>query len=173
MDIAKKWNEKYRHMSMPKPNERLCKWLYKVDGKRALDLACGMGQNALLLAAFGFEVDAIDISKEGLKHIQNIPSINPICTDIKSFQLSQNYYDFIIVTNFLERSIFKKLKEALRDGGNIFYETFTYKKENFNPNYALEPNELLKVFCDFEIISYELLSNKAAILAQKSRYIKV
>jgi 2-polyprenyl-3-methyl-5-hydroxy-6-metoxy-1,4-benzoquinol methylase len=36
-------------------------------GGRALDLACGLGGNAVFLARRGFEVDAVDISEVGIE----------------------------------------------------------------------------------------------------------
>jgi ubiquinone/menaquinone biosynthesis C-methylase UbiE len=35
---------------------------------RALDIGCGGGRHTLLLAREGYEVDAVDISEEGLRH---------------------------------------------------------------------------------------------------------
>nr|WP_078883992.1 class I SAM-dependent methyltransferase [Streptomyces sp. NRRL S-340] len=47
-----------------RPDENLVEWLDSglIDGRRALDLGCGPGRNALHLAARGFEVDAVDLS---------------------------------------------------------------------------------------------------------------
>ncbi|MEV5078012.1 class I SAM-dependent methyltransferase [Streptomyces sp. NPDC056159] len=47
-----------------KPDENLVEWLERglIGGRRALDLGCGPGRNALHLAARGFAVDAVDLS---------------------------------------------------------------------------------------------------------------
>ncbi|MEU7059362.1 class I SAM-dependent methyltransferase [Streptomyces sp. NPDC046197] len=47
-----------------KPDESLVAWLDRgaLGGRRALDLGCGPGRNALHLAARGYEVDAVDLS---------------------------------------------------------------------------------------------------------------
>lgn len=49
-----------------KPDENLVGWLdaglIGAQGGRALDLGCGPGRNALLLAERGFRVDAVDLS---------------------------------------------------------------------------------------------------------------
>ncbi len=64
------WDGFYADRSRPvpffadKPDENLVSYLDRgllTDG-RALDLGCGPGRNALLLATRGFEVDAIDLS---------------------------------------------------------------------------------------------------------------
>jgi SAM-dependent methyltransferase len=51
-----------------KPDESLVSYLDRglVTPGRALDLGCGPGRNALLLAARGFEVDAVDLSPAAL-----------------------------------------------------------------------------------------------------------
>ncbi|MFF0460219.1 class I SAM-dependent methyltransferase [Streptomyces mexicanus] len=51
-----------------KPDESLVAWLEQgtIGGRRALDLGCGPGRNALHLAARGFAVDAVDLSPAAL-----------------------------------------------------------------------------------------------------------
>ncbi|MFC4332007.1 class I SAM-dependent methyltransferase [Streptomyces andamanensis] len=46
------------------PDENLVEWLDRglIRGRRALDLGCGPGRNALHLAARGYAVDAVDLS---------------------------------------------------------------------------------------------------------------
>ncbi|MDN5383025.1 MULTISPECIES: class I SAM-dependent methyltransferase [Streptomyces] len=64
------WDGFYADRSRPvpffavKPDENLAEWVERgtVTGRRALDLGCGPGRNALYLAARGFEVDAVDLS---------------------------------------------------------------------------------------------------------------
>ncbi|MFB7734184.1 class I SAM-dependent methyltransferase [Streptomyces sp. NPDC056112] len=51
-----------------KPDENLVEWLERglIGGRRALDLGCGPGRNALYLAERGFEVDAVDLSPQAV-----------------------------------------------------------------------------------------------------------
>ncbi|MFD4970436.1 class I SAM-dependent methyltransferase [Streptomyces sp. NPDC058424] len=51
-----------------KPDENLAEWLERglIGGRRALDLGCGPGRNALYLAERGFEVDAVDLSPQAI-----------------------------------------------------------------------------------------------------------
>ncbi|MFF4790523.1 class I SAM-dependent methyltransferase [Streptomyces sp. NPDC001276] len=51
-----------------KPDENLVEWLERglIGGRRALDLGCGPGRNALYLAERGFEVDAVDLSPQAI-----------------------------------------------------------------------------------------------------------
>ena len=63
-----KWNKRYTENSYHKNNPVTLveEWLPKLPVGRALDVACGAGRMSLLLAQAGFQVDAIDISHEGL-----------------------------------------------------------------------------------------------------------
>ncbi|MCB0107311.1 MAG: class I SAM-dependent methyltransferase [Caldilineaceae bacterium] len=72
-------------------------WPYR---GRALDLGCGQGRDALLLAAAGFQVTAIDISKVGVRQMlseakERHLSINGIVADIYTVDL-EHTYDLIL-----------------------------------------------------------------------------
>ncbi|MER8115785.1 class I SAM-dependent methyltransferase [Streptomyces sp. NPDC094031] len=68
------WDDFYADRDRPvpffvaKPDESLVSCLDRglVPAGRALDLGCGLGRNALLLAERGFEVDAVDLSPAAL-----------------------------------------------------------------------------------------------------------
>ncbi|RRQ75846.1 SAM-dependent methyltransferase [Streptomyces griseofuscus] len=68
------WDDFYADRDRPvpffaaKPDENLVSYLDRglVPRGRALDLGCGLGRNALLLAERGFEVDAVDLSPAAL-----------------------------------------------------------------------------------------------------------
>ncbi|MFE7230078.1 class I SAM-dependent methyltransferase [Streptomyces sp. NPDC002405] len=68
------WDGFYADRSRPvpffvdKPDENLVEWLERglIGGRRALDLGCGPGRNALYLAERGFEVDAVDLSPQAI-----------------------------------------------------------------------------------------------------------
>lgn len=165
--IANKWNRKYKeNPTLPSVNKYVQQFYHLAKGKRALDIACGRGQNAIFLAQKGFEVDAVDISSEALKNLQQFPNIQTYNMDINEFIFKE--YDLVVVTNFLERSIFTKMQRALKENAIVIYETFTYKS-SMNPKYCLRPNELVQSFCDLEIIFYQLIHNetKAILVARK------
>ena len=66
-----KWNQRYAEDSYRKSNpvSLLSNWLPEIPVGRALDVACGAGRNSIFMAEAGFQVDAIDISREGLKEV--------------------------------------------------------------------------------------------------------
>jgi cyclopropane fatty-acyl-phospholipid synthase-like methyltransferase len=69
------WNSFYedREKKIPffvdAPDENLVDYIEKgwIKPGRVLELGCGPGRNAIFLANLGFEVDAVDLSAEGLK----------------------------------------------------------------------------------------------------------
>lgn len=165
--IANKWNRKYKeNPTLPSVNKYVQRFYRLAKGNRALDIACGRGQNAIFLAQKGFEVDAVDISSEALKNLQQVPNIQTYNMDIDKFVFKK--YDLVVVTNFLQRSIFSKMQRALKVNGVVIYETFTYKSA-MNPEYCLRPNELVQSFCDMEIVFYQLIhkETKAILVARK------
>ena len=73
--------------------------------------------------------------------------------------MKNEYYDIIIVVNYLYRPKIKKLINLLNNGGHLFYETFALGNEKYgsprNPDYLLKDKELLNFFSkDNEILSY-------------------
>lgn len=114
---------------------------------KALDLACGNGRNTKLLAQWGFEIDALDISQVALSHIQNLPHIHPILADLDSHTLPKAHYDLILDSFFLDRRLFNAIKDSLKPQGFVLFETFTYSEStSLHPDRMLQPNELQGVF---------------------------
>lgn len=121
----------------------------------ALDLACGLGANALLLAKLGLKTLAIDISTVALEklHQQALEQgliIDCLQQDIEQEALAKNYFDVIVVSRFLDRHLANGIIEALKTGGLLFYQTYTQDKISQsppnNPDYLLAENELLQLF---------------------------
>ena len=125
-----------------------------------LDLACGTGRNTHFLEGLGFTIDAVDLSDYALGEIRDTENITKIEVDLDEYSLKKNSYDLIVNTNYLNRRLMAQMADALKDGGLIIFETFIEAHEkpeqgSMNPDYLLEKNELLKMFCDLDIIFYE------------------
>ena len=163
--MRKKWDSKYENLlQFPEVNENLKRFIHLANPGRALDIACGMGQNATFLTNRGFDVDCVDISKVGLSYIED-PAIRRHCCDVNEFEFGR--YDLIVCFNFLERAIFPKIVRALRPQGLLIYETFTHRS-SMNPKFCLRKNELLDAFKELEILRYEAEGPKALLVARKS-----
>ena len=153
-----KWNKKHTHSKItPEPLELITRYSALSKGKKALDIACGLGRHSKYLASNGFEVDALDISNVAIESLQNIENINAQEVDFDSYTLLRNQYDLVICTYFLDRNIFHQIHSALNDRGLVIVETFLYHKENerksSNEAYLLKEGELLEIFSQqFEIL---------------------
>ena len=137
---------------------------WEIQPGRALDIATGKGRNALFLAEQGFTVDAIDISAVGLQQAQRQAeqqgrTLNLIQADLASFEFPDSAYDLILNINFLLRSLVPKIKNALRPGGYIIFDTYLIDQQDLghprNPAYRLNHNELLDLFRGFRILCYQ------------------
>ncbi|UCG36633.1 MAG: methyltransferase domain-containing protein [Candidatus Bathyarchaeota archaeon] len=60
------------HYGPISPGERDLKLLGNVEGKDVLEMGCGGGQNAIVLAKWGAKSAGVDISEEQIKHARNL-----------------------------------------------------------------------------------------------------
>lgn len=158
--LAEKWDAKYQGFD-PKHPVEAC-WLLKHHLKhlplkgKGLDLACGLGGNARLLAQCGLQVDAWDISDTALTHLNNWAAVNqlPIFVSITNFEqmlFPFQQYDVIVVSRYLNRDLFPQIMQSLKPGGKLFYQTFLAPVQDHapnNPNYYLKTGELQKLCPD-------------------------
>ncbi len=131
-----------------------------------LDLGTGEGRNALFLAKHGFNVTAVDISREGIKKLERLAlenkvRINTFVKDIRNFNFSENY-DIILsfaTLHFLEKEeierVIKKIKEHTSYNGFNVITVFTEENPNKNFSYLFKRNELKKYYSDWEILGYK------------------
>jgi tellurite methyltransferase len=121
----------------------------------ALDLACGLGGNAMFLAARGFQVNAWDSSRVAIERLDSAARAQSLrliaqVRDVLEKPPSAASFDVIVVSHFLERRLAAPICHALKPGGLLFYQTFSRQavtdKGPQNPAYRLAPNELLQLF---------------------------
>lgn len=182
-----RWDELYRQAAnkpFPAPDPLLKEAVPPVNKSvvskpRALDLAGGMGQNALWLAGQGYNVDLIDISRIGLSRarvemgLRNLRNVNLLQRDLDTLELVSKRYDVIAVFRYLKRSLFPTIKSATKPGGYLVYETFNTRYlaqvPGFNPDFLLEIGELEATFREWEIRSYEEVDHRAQLVAVRPR----
>lgn len=130
---------------------------------RALDLACGLGGNAKVLAKAGLEVDAWDLSPVAINQLQQEAdlqklNINAQVHDVIAKPPATASFDVIVVSFFLDRDLCEKLMSALKPGGLVFYQTYCQDKVDQtgpkNPDYLLADNELLRLFSSLKVRVY-------------------
>jgi len=138
-------------------------YLLPLQGK-ALDLACGLGANAIFLARQGLQTEAWDISDVAVANINQYAQQNDLtlvasARDLAGVDIEPDCYDVIVVSHYLDRNLFAGLSNALRSGGLIVYQTFIKDVTDDytgpgNPDFKLDANELLKAFSDLQLLYY-------------------
>jgi len=134
-------------------------------GGLALDLACGAGRNARFLARRGWRVMGVDLSIEGLRRMdartraEDLPVL-PVLADAARFRVRPGSFDLAVNSWFLLRSTFPLLRDALRPGGVLLFETFSALEldelgGDVRRAFTVERGELLEAFSGFEILLHE------------------
>jgi len=150
------WDVRHASAVLPAPVEVLVRyqhWL-PADGV-ALDLACGLGGNALLLAERGLDVHGWDVSAVALERLAAQARLRGLRVstaqrDVIASPPLPSSWDVIVCSRFLHRPLCAAMAAALRPGGLLYVQTFTRLGERSggprNPEYLLEPGELLSLF---------------------------
>jgi len=181
------WDEKHRLAAKnvaEGPADVLRELLPLLPAGRALDLACGMGRNALNLAWRGYEVTAVDWSQAALdileargrdrefrvRRVQKVeegkqPVRAGICllqADLERFALPTNCFQLILCIRYLQRSLFSQIERALCPGGMLLFETYPQAQADFSggprdPRYLLHVGELRTAFPGLTALFYREL----------------
>lgn len=165
MNLREKWNDRYRAATgelqaslVLQENQHLLP-----QTGRALDLACGLGGNSILLAEQGLNVDAWDIADVAIAALQELASrrqlpIQAAVRDIESNPPHPDTYDVIVVSYYLNRDLVPALIQALKPGGLIYYQTFTRQRISGRgprrEEFRLDDQELLHLFSGLQVLFY-------------------
>ena len=161
-----KWNQRYADDSHGKGNPvtLIEDWLPQLPVGKALDVACGAGRNALLLAHAGFDVDAIDISHEGLTKARAKAEsqgfdINWIEQDLDQPYCFDDDYDLIVVMWYVNLPLISKLCDHLAPSGFLLSEEhLVTDREVIGPrtaDYRVATGALREAVSGLEILHYE------------------
>ncbi|MFZ9494107.1 MAG: class I SAM-dependent methyltransferase [Burkholderiaceae bacterium] len=137
-------------------------------GARVLDVACGAGRHSRWFAARGASVVAIDRDPAALDFL-NVSlvqdpvagSVQTLCADIENslWPLPGERFDAIVITHYLWRPLWPQFRASLRPGGLLLVETFALGHGRFgrprNPDFLLQPGELLDAAHGLHILAYE------------------
>jgi tellurite methyltransferase len=162
---SEKWNKRFANADKPPAAATVLHnhlQFLPTQGS-ALDLACGLGGNALLLAKCGLATSAWDIAAIGLEKLQLFAALQDFAVtsrqiDLENDAFPSQTFDVITVSRYLHRPLFTNIIAALNSGGVIYYQTFTAKAGNgapSNPNFLLADNELLEQFSSLETLFYQ------------------
>ena len=130
---------------------------------RVLDVACGRGRHALLLAAAGLTVTALDRDADAIARLQaqadrlGLPvSTHVVDLERDDVDLGGDGHDAVFVTRYLHRPLMPHLRRALSPGGVLIYETFLAEQARHghpkNPDFLLQRGELATLIAPLEIL---------------------
>ena len=165
-NLQQKWNNRYQQTTAETQQAAFVMrnnlHLLPRDGV-ALDLACGLGANALLMARHGLTVEAWDLSTVALQKLQALAeqqslTLTTQCRDVEQQPPENNRFDVVTVSYFLHRESFNEIIKALKPGGLLFYQTFSGPQRNgkgpANPAFRLQGGELLNLCEHMQVLYY-------------------
>jgi SAM-dependent methyltransferase len=162
-----RWNTRYegRHPVSFEPHPAAVRALsLGVPDGPVADLACGLGGSALLAAAAGHRVTAVDISDVALGMLAEEASrrglgelITVVQTDLGAWRPEPGGYALVLCTGFWERAAFATAAGAVAAGGVLGWEAFTVEARRARPglcaDWCLEPGEPASLLpAGFEIL---------------------
>jgi len=167
-----KWDEKYKQnpdlLKKRPASQKLIQVLNHISQGKVLEIACGTGRNSIYLAQNGFDIDAFDISSVALNTLneKGFSNIHTKQVDLEKYPLPNDYYNLIVMTNYLDRELIPTLCSSLKKDGFIFIETYmehpSNTKKHSNNNFLLQANELKTFFnTDFQVIEYDEFDNES------------
>lgn len=147
------------------------------------DLACGPSGSALLAAAQGRRVTAVDVSDVALRLLAGEAArrglaglITLVHADLAAWRPGQGGYAFVLCTGFWDRAVFAVAAAAVRPAGMLAWEAFTddarMRRPHLPPGWCLRPGEPASLLPG----SYEVLETgeagegdaKRAMLARRA-----
>ena len=143
------------HLIQDQPSAWVARFAGVIPAGRVLDLACGGGRHARLMAGLGLAVLAVDRDTEALAAASG-PGIDALAFDLEhpaaashpDWPLLPGVFAGIVVSNYLHRPLMLPLLDSLVPGGVLIYETFAAGNGQFgkpsNPDFLLKPGELLE-----------------------------
>jgi len=145
--------------------------------RTALDVACGAGRHALLLARQGFDVLAVDVSDVAVALLRERAAADALRLRAARLDLDEGLpagtFDVVTCTHFLDRSLWPALREAVAPGGLLLFQTFTAEhaeRTGFPRRYCLDTGELLREVASFEVLRHRIEDDGRlleSVLAQK------
>lgn len=142
------------HPATDTPSAWIARFAPLIPAGEVLDLACGSGRHARLLADAGHTVLAVDRDTDALARVYG-PNIRTFQHDLEqdtgqgaSWPFEADRFAGIVVTNYLHRPLFQGIFASLAPNGVLLYETFALGNalcgKPSNPAFLLRPGELLE-----------------------------
>jgi SAM-dependent methyltransferase len=132
-------------------------------GAKTLDVACGRGRHALLLAGAGYAVRAVDRDAAHVAWLATLARrlqlpLDAAVVDLEApgADLGTGEWELVLVFNYLHRPLFPALVRSLKPGGLLLCETYTREQAKrgkpTSPDHLLEPGELKRLVAPLEVV---------------------
>ena len=165
-------DEHYRNhnhqRSSGKPNDVVLAEIAGEPPGRALDVGCGVGNDAIWLASQGWKVTAVDISQAALDRAAIAAedakvTVDWVCADISTTPPAAGEYDLVSVQYPALRhdsrsDVIRSLLDAVSRGGTILFvghgpeSQECARTQGFEPTDYIEPADVAALFDDDWIV---------------------
>jgi 2-polyprenyl-3-methyl-5-hydroxy-6-metoxy-1,4-benzoquinol methylase len=126
------WDKRYaavENLWARRPNRFLVAEASELPPGRALDLACGEGQNAIWLATLGWEVTGVDYSEVAIEKarsraVRDGVAVDFVCGDLLEYEPAQGAFDLVLLLYFHipsseRRLVLARAADGLAPGGTF------------------------------------------------------
>lgn len=135
------------------------------EGGKILDLGCGSGRDSMNFMKLGYEVTAVDGSKELAKKASALLGKEVIVSTFEELELKEKFHGIWACASLLHikredlKTVLNNLYNNLDDNG-VFYMSFKYGEKE----YVDDKNRYFNCFTDESIISFINENTKYNIL---------
>ena len=147
-----------------------------------LDLACGPSGSALLAAATGRRVTAVDVSDAALSLLAEEASrrgmtglVSLVHADLAAWRPQPGSYAVVLCTGYWDRDLFPAAADAVTAGGVLGWEAFTVdalrERPGLCPRWCLDPGEPASLLpAGFAVLSqHDRQGTRRTLLARRTR----
>jgi hypothetical protein len=133
-----------------------------------LDVAGGAGRHTLFLLGRGHHVTVIDRDCSALDDLNQHPRATVLKADLEAgVPFLGSHFGVVLVTNFLLRSMFPHLIDAVGPGGYLIYETFTSHHARYrrpqDSRHLAAPGELRNLVTEeLDVLAYEEVAEQGS-----------
>jgi tellurite methyltransferase len=129
--------------------------------RRALDLACGAGRNALWLAEQGWSVTAVDGSAAAIAILRERAAERGLNVEARvadlerdEFPIERGAWELVAIFYYLQTNLFEAAKRGVAPGGVLIAIVHITEPGEEPTPHRLRPSELKRYFVGWEIVHY-------------------
>lgn len=153
------WQSREGRADWVAPDTRVisCATRLRIEGARyALDLGCGIGRHALMMAALGFATSALDASESGLAELEenaqrqqlDITTSHGLMTDLP---FADNTFDYVLSFNVIYhgapdvvRSAISEVERVLKPGGTFQGTMLSKRRSDYRYGVEVAPDTFVQ-----------------------------